>query len=295
MQGTKVIWIVCGALALGAGAMVLTTSAKRPPGSPSVAPTASRDPATGAEAATAATAASAATAATPETHSTAAPVAPSTQNASTTPPPLAGTAAPRTRPAAPAAPIATAVRDADALDLGMDQKIEHATVVAGNIVRRKDPKTGKDFLLADGKYEIRGAGTKEDPYQVSWECLASASEIYLPRLHQNTMPQRIAMLNGAWIRVDGYMAFPLMVSETSELLLMLNQWDGCCIGVPPTPYDAMEVKLHAPVRRSSKHATFNFGGVEGRLKVEPYLVENWLAGLYLLEDGSLRVEAQPEF
>jgi hypothetical protein len=85
-----------------------------------------------------------------------------------------------------------------------------------------------------------------------------------------------------------------MVSETKELLVMLNQWDGCCIGVPPTPYDAIEVKLTEPAKRGGKHATFNYGTVEGRLKVEPYLVENWLVGLYLLEDAQLKLGAQPE-
>ena len=34
-----------------------------------------------------------------------------------------------------------------------------------------------------------------------------------------------------------------IVGEVNEALVMLNQWDGCCIGVPPTPYDAVEVRL----------------------------------------------------
>jgi hypothetical protein len=122
-------------------------------------------------------------------------------------------------------------------------------VIAGNIVPRKDEKTGEMLLYADGKYEIRGEGTAAKPYRVSWECLASASETYVPRLQQREIPQRIAMLDGKVVEVEGYLAFPLMVSETKELLVMLNQWDGCCIGVPPTPYDAVEVKLTEPAKR----------------------------------------------
>jgi hypothetical protein len=150
------------------------------------------------------------------------------------------------------------------------------------------------LLYADGKYEIRGEGTAAKPYRVSWECLASASETYVPRLQQREIPQRIAMLDGKVVEVEGYLAFPLMVSETKELLVMLNQWDGCCIGVPPTPYDAIEVKLTEPAKRGGKHASFNFGGVRGTLKVDPYLVENWLVGLYVMENAQMVEGAKPE-
>ena len=54
------------------------------------------------------------------------------------------------------------------------------------------------------------------------------------------------------------------------------------------------MKLLEPAKRGGKHATFNYGAIEGRLKVEPYLVENWLVGLYLLEDAQLKPGAQPE-
>ena len=96
------------------------------------------------------------------------------------------------------------------------------------------------------------------------------------------------------VEVEGYLAFPLMVSETKELLVMLNQWDGCCIGVPPTPYDAIEVKLAEPAKRGGKHASFNFGGVRGTLKVDPYLVENWLVGLYVMDNAQMVEGAKPE-
>ena len=208
----------------------------------------------------------------------------------------AGASVPATPAAAPtdAPKRAPVVRAPDAVDLGLDARIKEATVVAGNIVPKKDAKTGEDLLYADGKYEIRGKGTAESPYRVSWECLASASESYMPRLNEREIPQRVAMLDGKVVEVEGYLAFPLMVSETKELLVMLNQWDGCCIGVPPTPYDAIEVKLVEPAKRGGKHATFNFGGVRGTLRVDPYLVENWLVGLYIL-DGARMVEgARPE-
>ena len=170
----------------------------------------------------------------------------------------------------------------DSLKDGLDYKLGNAIIVPGNILRQADGS-----ILADNKYLISGAGTMEDPYRVTWECLTSASQTYIPRLQQNNIPQRVAMLDGKWIRIEGYMAFPLMLQESSEILAMLNQWDGCCIGVPPTPYDAIEVKLAVPVKPGRRH-TYNFGTVTGKFKVDPYLVENWLVGLYQLESASLQ-------
>ena len=176
----------------------------------------------------------------------------------------------------------TVVISPDSLKDGLDRKLGNAVIVAGNILKQADGS-----ILADNKYLISGAGTMEDPYRVTWECLTSASQTYIPRLQQNIIPQRVAMLDGKWIRIEGYMAFPLMLQESSEILAMLNQWDGCCIGGPPTPYDAIEVKLAVPVKPGRRH-TYNFGTVTGKFKVDPYLVENWLVGLYQLESASLQ-------
>ena len=267
MSTVRIVWLV--GILLAAGALYLVLSG--PPAKPAVAP-ASVMP------------------------GEAAPATPSAPAAPSTPvPPPSAPAPPAAEPApAPAAPVAPVVRAADAVNLGLDHPVKEAKVVAGNIVPRKDGKTGEKLLYADGKYEIRGEGTAAKPYRVSWECLASASETYVPRLQQRDIPQRIAMLDGKVVEVEGYLAFPLMVSETKELLVMLNQWDGCCIGVPPTPYDAIEVKLTEPAKRGGKHASFNFGGVRGTLKVDPYLVENWLVGLYVMDNAQMVEGAKPE-
>jgi hypothetical protein len=273
----RLVWIL-GALLVGAAAaLLLTGRPERTTSAPGVrdAPTAPAAPASTAPAASAA-----------------ATAAPANSVAAAPAPTTAPAAAPAAAPApAPKAPV---VRAPDAVDLGLGRTIASARVVPGNIVPRTDEKSGERLLYADGKYEIRGEGTAENPYRVSWECLASASESYIPRLNEHDLPQRVAMLDGTWVQVEGYLAFPLMVSETKELLVMLNQWDGCCIGVPPTPYDAIEVKLLEAAKRSGAHATFNFGGVKGKLKIDPYLVENWLVGLYLLEDASMVQGARPE-
>ncbi len=277
MSGMRLIWIV-GALLVGAAAALLMTDHRPSPAdAPAAVPTLD-----------APRASTAAPAAMPPT---AVPVQGTAAPASAAPAPAPGSPSAADAPRRARAPV---VREPGAVDTGLDRKIAGSNVVAGNIVPKTDARSGERLLYADGRYEIRGEGTKESPYRVSWECLASASETYVPRLNEHDMPQRVALLDGAWVQVEGYLAFPLMVSETKELLVMLNQWDGCCIGVPPTPYDAIEVKLLEPAKRSGAHATFNFGGVKGRLRVDPYLIENWLVGLYVLEDAAMVEGARPE-
>ena len=169
----------------------------------------------------------------------------------------------------------------DLLTIGMDRSITSATVLQGNIRR-----VGPDELEVDEEFTLEGDGSEENPYRPSWEYLYSAGDTYAPRLGKNEIPQRIALLDGMWVKISGYTVFPLVSGQTTELLVMLNQWDGCCIGVPPTPFDAIEVGLNDPVTRGPKHG-LTYGTLTGRLKVDPYLIEDWLVGLYLLEEASL--------
>jgi len=166
---------------------------------------------------------------------------------------------------------------------GLDQQIKDAIVQPGKLVEKDGA------ITADGKYVIQGMGTKEEPYEVTWEILMSASDTYIPRLGQKEIPQRIAMLNGAYIRISGFVAFPLVTTETTECLVMLNQWDGCCIGVPPSPYDAIEVKLLTPADNSKRHIV-RVGTLEGIFHIDPYVVEKWLVGLYTMDNAELSTE-----
>ena len=223
---------------------------------------------------------------------------PPTPPTGSTPPPVASTPAPSvdapaTTTDAPSVDAGSADRtdptespasSGDSLDLGLDRSIESAVIIPGRIVRDAD-----GVLVADDRYRIEGEGTEEKPYRVSWELLVSAGENYRPRVGDRGIPQRIAMLDGAWVAIEGYVAFPMLVGTASEALVMLNRWDGCCIGVPPSPYDAVEVKLRTPVVRTTMHA-IDYGLVTGKLIVEPYLVDQWLVGLYLMEDAALRLD-----
>lgn len=132
------------------------------------------------------------------------------------------------------------------------------------------------------RFVIEGEGTKEKPYEVSWDLLMSASDTYQPRLGRDEIPEHIKKLDGKQVRIRGHATFPMMADEPTEMLLMLNEWDGCCLGVPPTPYDAVEIALSEPVRGRDRY--LSRATVEGTFRVDPYLVGEWLVGLYVMED-----------
>ena len=140
-------------------------------------------------------------------------------------------------------------------------------------------------LLIDERFNVSGAGTATDPFVVPWDMIISAQETYKPRLGMTKIPQRVAMLDGKHVKIVGFIAFPITAASPKEALIMLNQWDGCCIGTPPSPYDAIEVKLAAPATGGQK--TMASGTMTGIFKVDPYEDGGWLLGLYLMEDATL--------
>lgn len=194
--------------------------------------------------------------------------------------------------AAPAPAVAAPAAGTGSAAAALEPPAELATALDAEtiakfkeIVPARVRKTDDGWTILDERFPVRGEGTADKPYEITWDLLVSASETFQPRMGKMRMPERIAMLHNKHIRVTGYVAFPIMATSADEMLSMRNMWDGCCIGVPPTPYDAVEVKLAAAA--TGKERFTSFGSVEGLLKVDPYIKGNWLLGLYLLENGKL--------
>lgn len=197
----------------------------------------------------------------------------------------------KTEPAAttPAAKAAATESPAPAASEGEAVTLPaHPTFGADKIVPAKVLRKADGSLLIDGKYKVTGTGTEADPYKVPWEMVISAQDTYKPRLGQTKIPQRVVMLDGKYVVLSGYVAFPITAQSPKEMLVMLNQWDGCCIGTPPTAYDAVEVHLKEPAPAAQRLATH--GLVSGKFKVDPYVDNGWLLGLYLMEDGKLTLD-----
>ena len=192
--------------------------------------------------------------------------------------PVEPSKAPVPTPAAPPTPPAAAASGVAASNPAVDAT--KATEAAGPKIVKRDDGT----MLVDDKFVVKGEGTKEKPYEVSWDMLVSAQESYEPRQGKKKLPDRLTMLNDKYVKLTGYVAYPMFVEQPRELLSMLNQWDGCCIGVPPTPYDAVEVHLAEPVDKEQRAGIY--GVVTGKFGVKPYLAGDWLVGLYLMENAS---------
>ncbi len=152
------------------------------------------------------------------------------------------------------------------------------------ISKARAEKLADGSLLIDEQFTIRGTGTQADPYVLPFDLLTSAENTFQPRKGLMRLPQRVAFLHDAWVKLDGYVAFPISAADPSELLVMLNQWDGCCIGVPPTAYDAVEVKLGKPAKGEQRFAVH--GSVTGQFKVDPYIDSNYLLGLYVMSNAT---------
>ncbi len=151
---------------------------------------------------------------------------------------------------------------------------------APGIVERIDDRT----LRIDGQFTVRGSGSRNDPYRITWELLGSARATIDAQKERFDLPGRLIPLQGAWVEISGYWAPPLQRFETKEVMLMMNRWDGCCLGLPPTPFDSIDVTLVTPLTIQGQHL-FRFGTLRGRLRIEPFSAAGFLLGLYQLEEA----------
>jgi len=144
------------------------------------------------------------------------------------------------------------------------------------------------ITLLDGTV-IAGSGTEGDPFTLSWSLLRSVERTYQPRAGRDEFPGWIKRIDGKSVRIEGNTLLPVVSDSTSELLIMQNPWDGCCIGIPPTPFDAIEVELVHDV--DFGYETVGYGVTTGTLVVDPYVVDGWVLGVYLLKDASYKSDA----
>ncbi|MEZ6242748.1 MAG: hypothetical protein R3B57_06860 [Phycisphaerales bacterium] len=153
----------------------------------------------------------------------------------------------------------------------------------GTVERREDGS-----LLVNGSVVVKGKGTEEAPYELPWDLLVSAGRSYAPEKGRKVLPAWTREVQGKWVRLRGYLLISVMASDTDELVVMLNQWDGCCIGVPPTPYDAAEVKLRKSVESYVGGRGFvDYGTIKGKMDVDPFISGGWLMGLYVIKEGEI--------
>ena len=167
-------------------------------------------------------------------------------------------------------------------ELSKPDRVENTAPVADDVVM---PLDDQGRVVLNERYSIPGAGSVDDPYQIHWPLLVSAVASYKPKDESDVIPPWLLFLDGSMVEISGFIFLPIIQLETSDVLLMFNQWDGCCIGVPPTPYDSLEVVLKAPINLSQTSA--RYATARGRLQVDPYIKKGWLIGLYIVEEAVL--------
>ncbi len=142
------------------------------------------------------------------------------------------------------------------------------------------------FTVISTSTTITGQGTRENPYELDWTTLRSIERVYDPKEDKTDLPDWLDLLNEKYIKITGNTLVPVIATTTRELLVMQNPWDGCCIGIPPSPYDAIEVTLNHDVDFGS--SAVGYGTVEGIFVLDPYVVDLMGLGLYLVEDATYR-------
>jgi len=169
----------------------------------------------------------------------------------------------------------------------IDAPIATPPAVTQEIIHRIDART----IELAGKYRVVGNGTEADPYIVSWELLLSASTTINAATGALEAPKWVMLLDGQWIEISAYYSTVVRKESVDELLLTLNRWDGCCIGLPPTPFDSIEAKLASPIRLTGLHLT-RFGTFRGQLTISPMHVAGFLLGLYRIEHATMTQAAR---
>lgn len=159
------------------------------------------------------------------------------------------------------------------------------TRAPSEVVRRVDERT----IMLDERFRITGNGSANDPYRISWELLTSAGAFIDPAQGALRAPPWVRLLDGTYIELSGYYSTAIRVPVATHLLLTLNRWDGCCIGLPPTPFDAIDLSMRIPLPMAGLHA-IRFGTFRGRLSVEPFEAGGFLLGLYRLEDTTFETK-----
>ena len=147
---------------------------------------------------------------------------------------------------------------------------------------------GEQIRLTFTSAEV-GNGSANDPYRISWELLTSSSAFIDPAQTATTPPPWVRLLDGTYIELSGYYSTALRVPIATNLLLTLNRWDGCCIGLPPTPFDAIDVTMRTPLPLEGAHL-IRFGTFRGRLSVSVFEIGGFLLGLYRLEDTTFETK-----
>ena len=137
--------------------------------------------------------------------------------------------------------------------------------------------------VLDQVYVVRGQGTAADPCQIGWDLLLSGAETFAPAAGKWELPERVRWLDGKQVQLKGFLTSPVRATKSDHLLLTWSALDACCLGGPPSPCQAVEVKLQTPLTLE-RHVLIGVT-VEGTFKLETRLQGGLGLSLYRLNDA----------
>ncbi len=97
------------------------------------------------------------------------------------------------------------------------------------------------------------------------------------------VPEDVRALDGRWVTLTGNLLVPWAESEVTRFVLAKNPWDGCCLGIPPGPYDSVAVELRVGKKLADRYSSVQT--ISGRFRVQLERSEGYVTGLYKLVDA----------
>ncbi|GMV81051.1 MAG: hypothetical protein AMXMBFR7_22350 [Planctomycetota bacterium] len=158
----------------------------------------------------------------------------------------------------------------------------------GEVVRESGPRILRKpdgMLVLDDFYELRGSGTREDPYRVTWDLFVSALETAKPGDGTLAFPARLAFLKDMAVELRGYTVVAESSAARHEFILNRSVLDDCCLLPPTNIFEVVEVR--SAQAGLLMPGIVNAVTVRGTLRIDPLIRHGQLAGVYVLEDAEL--------
>ncbi len=119
--------------------------------------------------------------------------------------------------------------------------------------------------------------------EVSFPLLESVGKPIGEAKTLDDIPKEVRDMDGKEVLLMGHLLVPYASGTVREFLIAKYPWDGCCMGVPPTIYTAVEVVLSKGQRLSDPTAPLVT--VRGRFVVSPQFIDGYPTGLYKIEEA----------
>lgn len=169
-------------------------------------------------------------------------------------------------------------------------------IVSGRFLIRKEGRLEKEGEQLTGLFHlveaIEGESTDPDRPPEPGPAVAGIQKITFQLLEKTKtlsqrsdvrVPDEVQALDGQWVTMTGNLLIPWVEQKVTQFVLAKNPWDGCCLGIPPGPYDSVSVRLLEGSYLKDRYSSVQT--FSGRFRVELERSEGYVTGLYKLVDA----------